>query len=43
MSDLVVRPTRPEDLDEPLKHWRRRNGALWDSVVMGLLLAEETS
>jgi RimJ/RimL family protein N-acetyltransferase len=23
------------------KHWRRRNGELWDSVVMGLLLVEE--
>ena len=22
------------------KHWRRRNGELWDSVVMGLLLDE---
>jgi RimJ/RimL family protein N-acetyltransferase len=25
------------------KHWRRRNGELWDSVVMGLLLVEEAS
>ena len=23
------------------KHWRRRNGELWDSVVMGLLLVED--
>lgn len=23
------------------KHWRRRNGEVWDSVVMGLLLVEE--
>jgi len=25
------------------KHWRRRNGELWDSVVMGLLLVEDGS
>ena len=23
------------------KHWRRRNGELWDSVVMGLVLVED--
>jgi RimJ/RimL family protein N-acetyltransferase len=23
------------------KHWRRRSGELWDSVVMGLVLEEE--
>jgi RimJ/RimL family protein N-acetyltransferase len=25
------------------KHYRRRNGELWDAVIMGLLLSEETS
>jgi RimJ/RimL family protein N-acetyltransferase len=25
------------------RHYRRRNGELWDAVIMGLLLFDETS